>query len=111
MHERLVPLVLTAARELAECVESGEHPLAAVAAVCRCTEESLGLGLFGRADPEWHYRLVEIRGGVERAVGEYGIDPERAATTLRNELRRLEPLRKLAQAVRDAERATEECFA
>ena len=111
MHERLVPLILRAERELRECADSGEHPAAALKAIIDCTGESLGLRMYGRADPEWYARLSGIRGGIERAVSTYGFDPELSATILRDELRRLEPLLKLARAHRDAERALEEAFA
>lgn len=97
MHERLRPLILTLARELAEAVTSGEHPAAALAAALDCTGAVCCSPVPGEHD-ELYPRLSSIRGGIERAASVYAADAGHAAVILRGEAARLEPLAELARA-------------
>lgn len=93
MHERLAYLVLNLARELGECIDSGEHPAAAHEAVRRCTACACHPDTV-----EAYRRLSAVRGGIERAETVYAVDSERAGAILRLELERLAGLVEVAEA-------------
>ena len=97
MREELRPLILALARELSECIASGEHPAAALAAAMDCTGAVCCSPVPGEHD-ELYPRLSSIRGGIERACSVYAADPAHAAVILRGEAARLEPLAELAKA-------------
>lgn len=103
MQPDLADAVLDLAREMRECVESGEYPGACVPLALRAYGRAARLAALGLGGEEERNLLGGVHTGCVEAARAYPVDPVRSCERLRRESQRM------AALVAEAGRCREEC--